>query len=422
MEFSDVRRVYDFERNGEAAANRLANYPPLWEGIQWSTGIDCLIVVIRHIYCNGMMSPDLTKDLKWFAESEALNPILGHAWHMFGKEDAEVAKATEDREKVHEVLLSLSILPSASFKDICDSSLMNETFWSQEMFRLSHPPVDATTGDAIQLSADEIAELSKLEFKPGAPGDCIQNVVDKAFGQGEWKGRQIFTVPHQPCVFRVLYRADNNLCDSVSIKQLKTLKLPVWAQVEGEECACFQEIDRVDYFLMAIVRLGAEGDRPDFVRTYSPYGQNFACAYRPRLFMANDWSISDAPQDYMLFYGYRPVDVGNIDVTDFPEVTEGREHGGTLDLIDSDMEEAKAKLQAGEAIKITTLPVNDIPPPPSEPRPSDVLDDRLERGKAPPEREPEDVDMTIAPPSASMRSSTGQDSDAMDVDDEKASV
>lgn len=92
MESSDIGQVYDFERNGEAAANRLANYP-----LQWSTGIDYLIVVIRHIYCNTMMSLELHKEWAWFEESEAGNPILVDAWHMFGREI----------ERAHSALMSL---------------------------------------------------------------------------------------------------------------------------------------------------------------------------------------------------------------------------------------------------------------------------------------------------------------------------
>ena len=241
MEFSDVRQVHDFERDGEAAAARLANYPPLWDGIQWSTGIDCLIVVIRHIYCNTMMSLELHKELAWFEESEARNPILGHAWHMFGCEDGEVEKATEDRKKVHKTLLELGILPSESFTAICDSSLMNETFWSQDVFRLTRPPIDATTGDEIPLSANEIAKLSKLKFKPEARGACIQDIFSNAFGVQQWKGRQLFLVPSEPWVVRVLYHANVSLCDSITIQQLKTLKLPVWDQKKDVEGICLEE-------------------------------------------------------------------------------------------------------------------------------------------------------------------------------------
>ncbi|KAJ4135190.1 hypothetical protein NW768_004811 [Fusarium equiseti] len=327
MESSDIRQVYDFERDVKAAATRLANYPPLWEGVQWSTGIDCLIVVLRHVYCNGFMSPDLAKEIEWYEQSEAKIPILRHAWHMFGQEAAEVAKATEDREKVHEVLLSLGILPFESFKDICDSSLMNETLWSQDICRLSHPPVDPTTGDDIPLSANEIAELSKLEFEPEVRGACIQDVVDKAFGHQEWKGRHMFIVPHDPLIVRVLYQADNKLCDSVSIKPVKTLKLPVWVQKEGVEYVCLEEVDRIDYFLMAVGQRAIVQILFGLIRLTAK---------------------TDAPCNYMLFYSYQPEGVGNIDVTDLPEVDDGREHGGMLDLIDSDLEEAKAKVQAGE--------------------------------------------------------------------------
>ncbi|CAG7565839.1 unnamed protein product [Fusarium equiseti] len=83
MDSSDVRQVYDFELD-RAAPTSLANYLPFCERIQWSTAIDCLIVAIRHIYCNRIVSLDLLKEFKLYEESEGANLILRHARHMFG--------------------------------------------------------------------------------------------------------------------------------------------------------------------------------------------------------------------------------------------------------------------------------------------------------------------------------------------------
>ncbi|CAG7565830.1 unnamed protein product [Fusarium equiseti] len=368
MKSTDIRRNYDFERDARAAATRLANYPPRWHGGKRASGIDCLLVVIRHIYCNGMMSPNLDQELEWFKDSEAKNPILGHAWHVFGNEKAEMETSTKDRRKVNADLERLGFHDPPSFTQICDSELMNETFWSQDIFRLSHPPVDPTTGDDIPLSANEIAELSKLVFKPEIPRSCIQDVVDQAFGHKEWKGRQMFVVPHDPWVVRVLYQADSNLCDGVTIKQLKTLTLPVWVQKEGVEYVCLEEVDRLDYFLMAVVRLREQHDDPDLVRTYSPLGQNVPGAYETPSFVKDGWSVAQSGT-YMLFYGIQNEDVWNTDVTDFDEVAGKIEDGGRLDMLTHTLEKTRNIVAARDDRRSASNDLPPPPPPPSEPQP-----------------------------------------------------
>ncbi|RBR25201.1 uncharacterized protein FIESC28_02109 [Fusarium coffeatum] len=366
MESTDIRRIFELERDAQAAATRLANFPPKGLKMKKSSGIDCLVVIIRHIYCNGMMSPNLDQELEWFKDSEAKNPILGHAWHVFGNEKAEIERSTKDRDNVNVDLGRMGFRDPPSFMEICDSNLMNETFWSQDIFRLSHPPVDPTTGDDIPLSANEIAELSKLVFIPEAPGSCIQDVVNQAFGHKKWKGREMFVVPHKPWAVRVLYRVDKNLCDVVSIKQLKTLTLPVWNQREDVEYVCFEETSRVDYFLMGIVLLREQRGHPDLVRTYSPFGQNVPGAYETPSYVKDGWSVAESGT-YMLFYGIQNEDIGNTDVTDFAEVAGTIQDGGRLDMLTHTLEKTKMIVKAREE-KVSAAS-NPPPPPPSEPQP-----------------------------------------------------
>ena len=124
----------------------------------------------------------------------------------------------------------------------------------------------------------------------------------------------------------------------------------------------------------------------------------------------------------MLFYCILPEDIRKKDVTGFDEVQPLMKPDERLEKLDCALEMVKAKIQAGEVGKTTTSPANNIPPPPSESRPSDMPDERLVQAKGPLEPELEDVHMADAPTSAAMHSSMGQGSDAIDVDMEDTSV
>lgn len=231
MESSDIRESYDFDgKEKRIAQTLLDNCPPLWKGAQSSSELDCLIVLLRRIYsCFLTTTKGITKDLGWISTSEAKNPILGHAWHVFGDSPEDVSRATKDREKLEEALTSLSINPSASFEDLCTSTLMNETFWAQDVFCLTRVPFDAVTGERPDLSPDEIVELSTLELdRSKTPGAVLQDVVDESFGLRTWKGTQLALIPSNPWIVRVDYRADSNGGESLDINTFKQMHLPIW--------------------------------------------------------------------------------------------------------------------------------------------------------------------------------------------------
>ncbi|KIL95584.1 hypothetical protein FAVG1_00321 [Fusarium avenaceum] len=324
MTSSDIRKRYDYERDdAEIVASILDTCPPLWDGYKRTPGIDCLITVIRRIYSHTMLGPGVSASLGWIQKSEADNPILGHAWHMFGHKADEVNRASLDRKGVHAKLLSKGFNGSSTFGELSGSSLMSETFWSKAEFRLTQIPFCINEGCVIDQTPDEIADMSLLRFdRRNNPDLSLQEVVDNAFGIFPYKGRDVCFTPNQPWIIRVLYQPHPVREVRWPLCEKNTIQLPIWDEVEGKSTVCFEEVDRSEYCLLAVVRMKND-DKLDNVRTYCCSGANVIGRYEPQSFMSAKWSATEPTAEYMLFFGLRTNDIGLEDPDDFPEVAEG---------------------------------------------------------------------------------------------------
>lgn len=67
---------------------------------------------------------------------------------------------------------------------------MNDTFWSKDVFRLSEAPLNAGTGETIDLSNDEVAESSIIHWSNGR--------LVPSIGRRDWRGIPACFVPSQP--------------------------------------------------------------------------------------------------------------------------------------------------------------------------------------------------------------------------------
>ncbi|KAL3593429.1 hypothetical protein FPOAC2_07725 [Fusarium poae] len=300
---SDIRDRYDIVKQKTKVGCRLDSFPPLHQENRNHSGLDCLIVVLRRIYsCNLLEPGDMEEAMaKWLRGAENQNPIVHHAWHLFGNQPNEMERTNADRRRITEALSRLGVNSTWSFRSICDSTLMNETFWSQDVFRLTHPPQSAITGALIELSPDEIARMSIVELDLCKyPDTYLQEVVDNSFGRLVRRGEEMMLRPNEPWIVRVLYHASGN--DGLpNIHDLKYLTLPIWKKRLGTPNLQFQVDGENAYYLMAVVRL--RSDVPtDMVRTYNPTGSNHLPSYKTREIMSDDWSVEDGKQTYMLFF------------------------------------------------------------------------------------------------------------------------
>jgi hypothetical protein len=341
----DIRDLYD--PNGphvDILASILEGRPPRFPTGEAKPGFDCLIVVLRRIYSHVMLGTHLD----WLADSEKENPILRLAWHTFDDGDEEVEHAIRIRQNVLNAFPSMGLEPGASFEELCNSSLMNKTFWSQDEFQLTDIPYCMETFQPVGGSPDEIAGASLLVLDCDQnPGLLLQEVVDKSFGIITKKDKQVMCRPNNPAVVRVLYKTNEDDMRRPDINGFRNLYVPQWEQDMDSDDACFQEVGRAEYCLLAVVLLRERGGEK--VRTYGIQGSDIVAEREPRDIMDDQWSLKFRGK-YMLFYGPQTMDHPG-DPTRFPEVTGpmiSDDDANLLKKVDENLKSARLSLKNPE--------------------------------------------------------------------------
>ncbi|KAM0268928.1 hypothetical protein ACHAPA_004528 [Fusarium lateritium] len=302
MSSKDLRTLYDLgTEDGRRTANAILQDRPPHSRMK-AAGFDCLIVVLRRIYSRCLLGEESVSSPKWLKASENINPILGHAWHKFGQAPEEVEEVSEERKQVFRKLSALQLNPLSSFEVLCHSEMMNCTFWAQDAFRLVDNLYEVNTGDEAGVQPDEIARMSLLELDHiKYPDMTLEDAVNKAFGVIDLQ-EPVISMPSRPWVIRVLYHSHDQEERRLRLKDLRHLQLPIWEEDMNSPNICFDEVGKVFYELMAIVRIRDEDHPDDFVRTYSSYGFNIIPEYEPPAFMERSWRLTDPSARYMLFY------------------------------------------------------------------------------------------------------------------------
>ncbi|KAJ3547666.1 hypothetical protein NM208_g1388 [Fusarium decemcellulare] len=131
----DIRTHYSITKDAAGVSWILTMRPPTTTCANIcpvTAGMDCLLVVLRHIYSLYMTGKDGLAHQDWFKEAESRNAILRFAWRVFGDLGLKNEDASRDKAK----FLDQVSFSKESFLAICSSDLMNTTFWSQTPFRL----------------------------------------------------------------------------------------------------------------------------------------------------------------------------------------------------------------------------------------------------------------------------------------------
>ncbi|KAF4944726.1 hypothetical protein FGADI_12501 [Fusarium gaditjirri] len=317
---NDIRNHHDLHGpNIDIVAAILEGRPPHFGHDEARPGFDCLIVVLRRIYSHVML--DLVPLPAWIQASEEENPILRLAWHLFGDETAQREDAKKARNEVFKLLPSKHLSLNSSFVELCNSSLMNKTFWSQDEFRLTDILYCIETGAAADGSPDDIASTSLLELNHvESPGRTLQEVVDKSFGVITRMEKKVMSRPNDPWVVRVAYTPDPDDANRFDLNKLRTLHLPIWKLDEQDPDISYVTVGKHEYFLLAVIRVKDDKYTEEYVRTYASDGPNIVGEREPPSIINNDWSIRDRHGKYMLFYGIQTMrNVG--DPRRHPEVT-----------------------------------------------------------------------------------------------------
>ncbi|KAF5534715.1 hypothetical protein FPHYL_13376 [Fusarium phyllophilum] len=249
--------------------------PPFWNQNKLTSGMDCLIVVLRRIYSHNMLSESVLEALHWLVEAEENNPILLHTWNVFGRSRGATEKATAARVKVEEAirLLGLDLVAGFSFDGIAETGLISNN-----------------------------------------------KSIDYAMVIHEWKGEITVFPPSRPWIIRVMLEKSAKTDEAPPFQELRHFQLPIWKQLREGVNLAFDITDEIPYHLLAVARLREkDSSESDYVRTYSGYGANIVPDYEPITFKSKDWTLA-TPGKFMLSYGLPPDDLGSTDVTNCPEI------------------------------------------------------------------------------------------------------
>ncbi|KAF5580048.1 X-pro dipeptidyl-peptidase [Fusarium subglutinans] len=299
---TDLRETLSLTRNRQAIRRSLQSQSPpltlLDSNIRdyKTDGLDCLIVLVRHIYSEVL---DVYYSGEENKTAEEKNPILALAWLDIDPEDK---KAWADcKRHVLEVLNPAEGgTIQTCFASLVNSPLMNETFWSQDIHILFRACLEKS------LEANSRWRHADLGPNPRAAMVELSTIVADRNAKPDWTFRQFVRSP-----FKILKKHDKqqlNMCAAPAIirvhlktnkdvepfpfSTLKNFQIDI-AGVNGSEPIVKDML--CGYTLIASVSL-----KEQRIRTYRPLGEEIV---RGTGYLGRRWSLENREDgEFMLFY------------------------------------------------------------------------------------------------------------------------
>ncbi|RSL45933.1 hypothetical protein CEP51_016013 [Fusarium floridanum] len=251
-----------------------------------------------------MLGPDGLATKEWFSPAESENPILTHAWHMFGQGGEGERRALKAKTALLESLQGIGMTGAEPFCDLDRSVLMARTFWGQDEMALFRPSFDAGTFAVLPCTKQERGEKSLVKVHRQIGVSPVQSKLKELFGCHTEGDRSIVSAPDRPAIIRVEYHPAEDPKDRPLFHSFRLIDFPAWTFHKTEGDTYFETAGRVPCTLLAVVRHRYEPTGSDSVRTYSANGANIVFQYEPREYTPGSWSLEDAkPHTYTLFYG-----------------------------------------------------------------------------------------------------------------------
>ncbi|KAG5821594.1 hypothetical protein H9Q74_000020 [Fusarium xylarioides] len=262
MESTDIRKRHNLaSEEARIVVSVVDTRPPFWNQNKLTSGMDCLLVVLRRIYSHNMLSESVLEVLHWLVEAEENNPILLHTWNVFGRSRGATEKATAAR--------------------------------SQHVFHVCEPAFSVCTGRVVDFPFDEIAETSLISNN---------KTTNDAIGIHEWKEEVTVFQPSRAWIIRVMLETSAQTDEAPPSQELRQFWLRFWEELQKEGTLVVDITGEIPYHLLAVTRLKEkDSSESDYVRTYSGYGANIVPDYEPISFKSKDWTLA-TPGKFMLSY------------------------------------------------------------------------------------------------------------------------
>ncbi|KAF4992940.1 hypothetical protein FDECE_13555 [Fusarium decemcellulare] len=309
MESQDIRRHYDITTEMAAPSHILQLRPPPASSPGPTTGLDCLVVVLRRIYAYLAVGSKGVSHEIWFKEAESDNPILSYAWLMFGNPRDDGARRRIAQAKSALIAALPRASPDApqdvSFQELCTSDLMNKSLWCERLFHMFHPdiliaPTSETLVQQEPCTGHELVVRSMLHLNlQQIPGLTLQALVDMSYGK---LPGDVLRAPKRPAIIRILYTPGEHV--RLPFNQLWRFVLYQGKFLDvTDQLAYKPHVVKACYTLCAIVRLRRVDSERDIVRTYSSNGAPIVPEYETPCMGPSDWSVEDSTlHSFMLFY------------------------------------------------------------------------------------------------------------------------
>ncbi|KAF5575865.1 hypothetical protein FPCIR_12916 [Fusarium pseudocircinatum] len=314
----DLRRVYDiYSRDVKRISIILQTRHPIAPKGSESTGLQCMTAILRRIHSHAMLGPQGLAKADHFKQAEIQNPIIRFSWQMFETDVSTRYIRTTDWAKMKSQLDECGLQTAASFQELCSSSMMNHTYWSQNEMRLLEPKMCLQTWQTINESTEEIASSSLVTLdRAHSPEMTLEQAVESSFGVFRREGKPTLHRPQQPLIIRVLY--DPGSGPRLPFRELRGFGLPIWRETQDRQNP-FDTSERAQYVLLAVVRMRANPKDKDLVRFYATTGAEIIPEHGLKC-LATGWSTEDEDHHrYMLFYSPPGHYLDPIEASAFPE-------------------------------------------------------------------------------------------------------
>ncbi|KAG5766575.1 hypothetical protein H9Q72_005342 [Fusarium xylarioides] len=315
----DIRGVYDIHSpDVERISTILQTRHPIAPKGSESTGLQCMTAILRRIHSHAMLGPGGLAKADHFKQAEMENPIMRFSWQMFERDASTSKIRSADWARMKSQLQECGLQTTASFEELCNSRMMNHTYWSQNEMRLMEPKVCLETWQTINESTEEIASSSLVTLnRTHSPEMTLEQAVESSFGMFRREGKPTLHRPQQPLIIRVFY--DPGSGPRLPFRELRGFSLPIWRETEDRQNP-LDTSERAQYVLLAVVRMRCDPKEIDVVRFYATTGAEIAPEYGGFKYLATGWSVEDEDQHrYMLFYSPPGHYLNPIEASAFPE-------------------------------------------------------------------------------------------------------
>ncbi|KAL3953342.1 hypothetical protein ACCO45_013285 [Purpureocillium lilacinum] len=255
---------------------------------------------------------------------EKSNPLLQYAWQRFDDyegdsvSEAVLKQRADVKADVIKALMAADKglqVKSLSFEALMDCGLMQQAVWSKGLYRrLRNPLTKDAHGvfkeskplpmNVIIKSNVLLVTTSSLVAQHGGPDGALASMILSKFGYIQ--ELDIYMRNDRPLITMIRLIASPE--HGFGVRHLMTFKSPcdIFDPYNGNTFR--EDVWRIQYNIMAIVRLRHEGESSDAVRRFRMDGKEL----RPRhtdnaAFSNTEWDICDdgKPREYIIFYCFQ---------------------------------------------------------------------------------------------------------------------